>query len=86
MNAIRVGDLVIVVRSRCCPNLIGTVYRVTEINDDKREQECSECGAVTPPGRTYEDNDNSYYGDELKRIPPLELLEAEPGQEKSVIK
>lgn len=72
---ISVGDLVMVVRTRCCPNLIGTVYQVTIITNDPREQECSECGTTLAADRSYEDSVNCYFGDELKRIPPLGEIE-----------
>lgn len=90
-NAIRVGDLVCVVRFPCCGACLGVVMTVTRFLSTESDYQCSKCKhwhglAYLPTAIDDTKIGNRHFPlSWLRRIPPLwELDEAERKQEEKV--
>lgn len=83
---IKVGDLVCVVRDKCCGRRLGLTFVVGEIWDGgKRKGSCFYCGFKPREAIACSDNSPDSLGAPLswlKRIPPLSELESEKREEK----
>jgi hypothetical protein len=78
MSAIKVGDLVMVVRPRyCCPHKnphLGTIFKVSKLLTTTAP--CDECGDRSPIDSALAEGMTAGYNVlRLKRIPPLDELE-----------
>ncbi len=90
-NAIRVGDLVVVVKRHCDPSRLGYIFVVQQIQLGTTSR-CSRCGSGVSAARMvrveFDPSDGKWwaYPDTwLRRIPPLwELDEAERKEEEKV--
>jgi hypothetical protein len=78
LSAIKVGDLVQVVRPRrCgCVGRLGKVFAVLSVHACVGNMKCAQCGEIYPAIAYAQDEIGKTYDIErLKRIPPISELE-----------
>jgi hypothetical protein len=83
---IRVGDLVMVIKSCCRQNVRAPIFVVADLDYQTDDGEtCRYCGAAAPNERAAADHSHGrffvYPLSWLKRIPPLDELESEKHKE-----
>ena len=85
MSAIKVGDLVQVVKWPCCGRLLGHVFTVGKLWNVDSPHRCMYCGTDAPKGiaavSMESPTDVGGMVQWLKRIPPLEELEGQNQKE-----
>ena len=86
MSNIKVGDLVVVVKPSICSGLddrIGHTYIVRDIDSWAEGGVCRWClGRHQGFFYAYDENEDAFPLQRLKRIPPLEELEGQRTEEK----